>query len=253
MIFSGSNSLFVSPGQSWKSSTSNPRRSGYIADLRPWHTGADLEKHPGRYVRVTCTSWLLFHFFFSPIFLLEKRDDGENKKKQCVFFVLWSWSLSFFFLPNLLYKGFSIRVIVFWRFFQDVFSMFHVSLRCCRWSPFQNGRPWWGQILHSPILKADWTFFNGTSHIQKKAVTSSNFSGKKHIPTKLLRFFFCLDLSISLKKTTGALSDLHIRWGKQFSFRFPDFVDFSRAIVLPVIEMLVERRGLAGRWEVPSS
>lgn len=35
---------------------SNPRRSGYIADLRPWNTGADLEKHPGRYVRVTRTS-----------------------------------------------------------------------------------------------------------------------------------------------------------------------------------------------------
>ena len=183
---------------------SNPRRSGYIADLRPWNTGADLEKHPGRYVRVTRTSWLLFHFFFSPIFLIEKRDDGENKKTVCVFCFMKLESE--FFFPNLLYKGFSIRVMVFWRFFQDVFSMFHVSLRCRRWSPFSK----WTSLVRSnsafsnpqgrlDVFSAAWVTYKKTTG------TSSNFSGKKD-PHETFAFFFFFALIYLYpfkKKTTG--------------------------------------------------
>lgn len=137
--------------------------------------------------------------FFLPDFFNWKKG-WWGKQKNSVRFLFYEVGVWGFCFPNLLYKGFSIRVIVFWRFFQDVFSMFHVSLRCCRWSPFQNGRPWWGQILHSPILKADWTFFNGMSHIQKNTSDLKQFFREKRSPWNFCVFFLALIYLYPLKK-----------------------------------------------------
>lgn len=173
-------------------------------------------------------------------------------KKQCVFFVLWSWSLSFFF-PNLLYKGFSIRVMVFWRFFQDVFSMFHVSLRCRRWSPFSK----WTSLVRSnsafsnpqgrlDVFSAAWVTYKKTTG------TSSNFSGKKD-PHETFAFFFFLPwfIYIPLKKRQLGFKWPSYEKREAVSFRFPDFVDFSQGDRPSSHRNARREEGLA--WEVPSS
>ena len=128
-----------------------------------------------------------FSIFFLPdFFTLKKGMVGKTKKTACD--SLGSWSPKFFLSSNLLYKGFYIRVMVFWRFFQDVISMFPYVEPLLE--PLFQSMDVFGEVKFC-ILQSSrpiGSFFT-TWVTYKKTVTSSNFSGKKKIPMKLLRFF----------------------------------------------------------------
>lgn len=200
-------------------------------------------------------SWLLFQFFFSPIFLNWKKGWwGKQQKQRVIHQEVGVWS--FFLFSNLLYKGCYIRVMVLWRFFQDVFSMFHVSLRCPLLEPLFQSMDVFGEVKFCILQSSRRIGRFSTAWVMYKRKTSDlkQFFREKKDPHETFAFVFLpWFIYIPLKKRQLGLCDLHMRWGKQFHSDSPTFLDFSRAIVLPVIEMLVERRGWMGHWEVPSS
>lgn len=176
-----------------------------------------------------------------------------GKTKNSVCFLFYEVGVWVFFSQTYCIRDFLSE----WWYSDDFFRMFFPCFMfpyvAVVGAPFQNGRLWWGQILHSPILKADWMFFQRhESHTKKQQGPQAIFQGKK-IPMKLLRFFFFLPwfIYIPLKKRQLGFKWPSYEKREAVSFRFPDFVDFSQGDRPSSHRNARREEGLA--WEVPSS